>query len=100
VKVDIESIVAVESKQNYIMIHTKQGNVLTHMTLTEISTILKGYKGFAQFQRSFIISIQHIDYIYGNSIKMHGGLEVTVGDYYRKEFSAFLSSKLLKGKTT
>lgn len=99
VKIDLNSIIAVESKQNYVMIHTVKGNVLTHMSLTEVSAVLKSYEGFVQFQRSFLISIRHIDYIYGNMIRMSGGLEITVGDYYRKDFQLFLQKRLLKGRT-
>lgn len=99
IKIDVESIIAVESKQNYVMIHTLKGNVLTHMSLTEASGVLKHYDGFAQFQRSFLIGIRHIDYVFGNTIRMHGGLEISVGDYYRKDFQLFLQNRLLKGRT-
>ncbi|QJD96259.1 response regulator transcription factor [Mucilaginibacter robiniae] len=96
VKIRIVDIVAVESKQNYVLIHTTAGNVLTHMSLNEISKSLKPYAGFGQFQRSFIIGKRHIDYIYGNTIKMSNSLQVTVGDYYRKEFAQFLAEKILR----
>jgi DNA-binding LytR/AlgR family response regulator len=100
VKIRYIDIVAVESKQNYIMIHTERNKILTHMTLTEISRSLQKFPLFAQFQRSFIISKHHIDYVYGNTLKMTNGLEITVGEFYRKDFSAFLSEKLIKGKTS
>lgn len=66
------------------------------MSLTEISKILSGHSGFLQFQRSYIIAQEHIEHIDGNSIKMTNGMEITVGDYYRKDFTRFVSEKILK----
>lgn len=91
-------VVAVESKMNYIMIHTKMRKIITYLTLLEISKILSKYPGFLQFQRSFIIAEEHIDSITGNSIRMITGLEMTVGDYYRKDFALFVSEKLIRTK--
>jgi len=98
IKIRYLDIIAIESKQNYIMIHTEYQKVLTHMTLTEMAKDLNRFSRFSQFQRSFIISKAHIDFIYGNTIKMTNGLEITVGEFYRKDFSAFLSEKLIKGR--
>jgi DNA-binding LytR/AlgR family response regulator len=96
VKIRYDDVVAVESKQNYVLIHTLSKKVLTYMSLTEISKILSQLHNFVQFQRSFIISKIHIDSIDGNTIKMINGLQITVGEYYRKDFAAFLTGRLLK----
>lgn len=98
VKIKISDVVAVESKQNYILIHTMRGNVLTHMSLTEMSKILQSYSGFKQFQRSFILAEKHIEYVAGNTIKMANDLQITIGDYYRREFVAFMIEKSLKSR--
>ena len=68
------------------------------MSLTEISKIFRLFRNFEQFQRSFIIGKDHIDSIDGNTIKMVNGLQITVGEYYRKDFTAFLSEKLIKAR--
>lgn len=96
VKVNYAEVVAVESKQNYVLIHTLSKKILTYMSLTEISKILNQLQNFVQFQRSFIIGKIHIDSIDGNTIKMVNGLQITVGEYYRKDFSAFLTERLIK----
>ncbi|EHQ25564.1 LytR/AlgR family response regulator transcription factor [Mucilaginibacter paludis] len=96
VKINYSDVIAIESKQNYVQIHTLTRKVLTYMSLTEISKILRHLQNFVQFQRSFIIGKQHIDSIDGNTIKMVNGLKITVGDYYRKDFSAFLTERLIK----
>lgn len=96
--VRFSDVIAVESKLNYIMIHTTTRKILTYMTLTEIAEILRKHPGFLQFQRSFIIAEDHIDSIMGNSIRMSNGCEMTVGAYYRKEFTVFVQEKLIKTK--
>lgn len=96
VKVKFCEVVSVESKLNYIMIHTTQKKILTYMALTEISKILMPLNHFVQFQRSFIINKNFIEHIEGNMIKMSTGLSITVGDYYRKNFSTFLAERLIK----
>ncbi|MDB4926566.1 LytTR family DNA-binding domain-containing protein [Mucilaginibacter sp.] len=96
VKIRYADVVAVESKQNYVLIHTLIKKVLTYISLTEISKIFNQLPNFVQFQRSFIIGKNHIDSIDGNTIKMVNGLQITVGEYYRKDFIVFLTEKLIK----
>jgi DNA-binding LytR/AlgR family response regulator len=98
VKIRYDNIVAIESKQNYVMIYTLEQKVRTHTTLTEMNKLLEGFASFAQLQRSFIVGLDHIVFIYGNTIKLINGLEITVGDYYRKNFTDFLSDKMIKGR--
>lgn len=96
VKIRYGDVVAVESKLNYVMIHTLFKKILTYMSLTEISKILNQFQSFVQFQRSFVINKDHIDLIDGNTIKMINGLQIPVGEYYRKDFAEFLTKKLIK----
>ncbi|MDT3404315.1 LytR/AlgR family response regulator transcription factor [Mucilaginibacter terrae] len=98
IKVKVLDIVAIESKQNYVMMHTTSGNITTRMSLSEMSNTLKRYSVFEKFQRSFIIGKLHIAHIYGNTLHMSNGLQITVGDLYRKDFAIFLSERLLKSR--
>jgi DNA-binding LytR/AlgR family response regulator len=91
-----EDIIAVESKMNYVMIHTIHRKVTAYITLSEMAQILSKHSGFQRFQRSFIIAERYIDSITGNCIRMSTGLQMTVGEYYRKDFSRFVSKKLIK----
>ena len=98
VKIRYDDVIAVESKQNYVMIHTLTKKVVTYMSLTEISKIFRPLQKFEQFQRSFIIGKDHIDSIDGNTIKMVNGLQITIGEYYKKDFAIFLTEKLIKAR--
>ena len=96
IKISYKDVIAVESKQNYVMIHTASKNVLTYMSLIEMSKILYLHTGFMQFHRSFIIQALHIESIDNNIIKMANGTTMSVGECFRKDFMNFLSKKIIK----
>jgi DNA-binding LytR/AlgR family response regulator len=96
IKIKYTDIVTIESKLNYIMIHTISKKVLTYMSLTEIAKILNEISGFMQLHRSFIINQDQIETIDGNLVKLINGVRITVGDNYRKQFNAFVAERLIK----
>jgi DNA-binding LytR/AlgR family response regulator len=96
VKIKYEDIIAVESKQNYVMIHAMDKKVLTYMSLTEIAKLLKNIPGFVQLHRSFIVKQDKIEAVDGNLVKMTNGIQVTVGEIFRKDFNSFIAGKLIK----
>jgi DNA-binding LytR/AlgR family response regulator len=96
VKIKYDDVIAIESKQNYVMIHTMTKGVLTYMSLTEISKLLINIPGFVQLHRSFIVKQDKIDAIDGNLIKMANGIQITVGELFRKDFNNFITKRLIK----
>jgi len=98
VKVRYQDVVAVESQQNYVFIHTLGRKVLTYMSLTEMGKTFQPFRNFVQFQRSFIINKDHIESINGNMIKMVNGIIITVGEHFKNDYQAFLSKNLIKAK--
>lgn len=98
IKVRYDEVVAAESKLNYVQLHTTKKSILTYMSLADIANWFSVERGFIQFQRSFIISKNKIDSIDGNTVTMYGGQKVTVGDYYKKDFNAFVKKYLMRAK--
>ena len=96
VKIRYDDIIAIESKQNYVMIHTMHKKVLTYVSLTEITKLLEDIPGFVKLHRSFIVKQDEIETIDGNLVKMSNGIQITVGELFRKEFNSFVSEKLMK----
>lgn len=96
IKVKFKEVIAVESKLNYVQVHTLNSSIITYMPLYEFSKILMQYQGFMQFQRSFIIAQEYIEHIDGNTVKMVNGIKITVGDYYKKSFHDFVDEKLIR----
>ncbi|GAA4200941.1 LytTR family DNA-binding domain-containing protein [Pedobacter jeongneungensis] len=98
IRVNVSEIIAVESKLNYIQLHTTSASIMTYMSLTEFSQKIRPRKGLLQFQRSFIIAQEYIEYIDGNMIKMVNGIKIFIGDHYRKSFDEFINTNLIKPK--
>jgi DNA-binding LytR/AlgR family response regulator len=98
VKVIYDDIIAVESKQNYVLLLTTNKNILAYMSLTEIANRLTKKMGFIQLHRSFIIHIKYILSVEGNTITMKNGKQIIIGDYYRKEFLDYLNKHVFKAK--
>ena len=96
VKVRYKDVIAIESQPNYVMIYTVGQKILTYMSLTEIAQILGHFPNFVKYHRSFILNKDHIDSIIGNTVRMINGVQITVGENFRKDFTSFMEKKLLK----
>lgn len=100
VKINYSDILMVESKRNYVLIYTKHKQVLTYMSLTEIVSILHQHSDFIQLQRGFVVKKEAIESVDGHSVKIINGIELIVGENYRKDFGVFITEKWLRtGKT-
>jgi two-component system LytT family response regulator len=96
VKINYEDVVAVESLQNYIKIHTPAEKIVTYISLSEIKKKLLHKSSFIQIHRSFIISKQFITKIDGGTIILNGNLKVTIGASYKDAINRFIKEKTLR----
>lgn len=96
IKVRYNSIIAVESLQNYVRIYTPDENIVAYIGLSEIKLILKEKPNFLQAHRSFIISRNHIEKLEGYTLKMTNNLQVNLGNNYREEILAYIKEKTIK----
>ncbi|MDN3585804.1 LytTR family DNA-binding domain-containing protein [Pedobacter aquatilis] len=96
IKVRYNSIIAVESLQNYVRIYTPDENIVAYIGLSEIKLILKEKPNFLQAHRSFIISKNHIKKLEGYTLKMTNNLQVNLGNNYREEILAYIKEKTIK----
>jgi len=96
IRINFADVIAVESKQNYILIHTVNKDILTYLSLTEMVKVLAHRKEFVQLHRSFVINDRHIEYVDGNTISIKKGIRFSIGDYYKDNFKLFMESKILK----
>ena len=96
VRIYYSDIIAVESKLNHIMIYVQGKQIVTKMSLTEFAKKLADKPEFIQLQRSFIVRKDQIETINGNMVKMNNGIQLTVGELYRKDFNDFVTQYLVK----
>lgn len=97
VKIVIEEIIYAEAKHNYVAIFLKDRSYLAYLMLSEIEEKLPLDK-FVRLQKSYIVNIEMVNSIEGNSVTMVTGTAITVGPLYRKMFQALIMEKSLRTK--
>ena len=83
VKVRHNDILYIESLGNYVQIFTKEGKVISQLTVKDLEADLPENQ-FIRVHKSFIISITHLDLIEGNWITI-GTNKIPVGDSYKEQ---------------
>lgn len=80
-KVNFSEIVYIESMKDYLKIHTREHKLVTLQTMSEIEKMLPS-KSFIRVHKSFIVAVQHIRSIYGNTIETGSDL-IPIGNNYK-----------------
>ena len=91
VKVMHADLVLARSIKDYILLQTKNGNYLVHMTMKYISELLPS-ASFARVHRSYLVNRTYIDVIDKNSIRI-GGESIPIGESYRSSDIINLTNK-------
>lgn len=95
-KVNLRDLIAVEGLNNYIKIHTPTGTYIAYLTMKEMESKLEGNENFMRVQRSFIISMDHINKVEASTIILSNKLEVPLGTTYKKSFLNFLERNTIR----
>lgn len=96
-KILVNDIIMVEARHNYIELITRSLSYLTYLTISETEAELPQSK-FVRVQKSFLVNLDMISSVEGNSIRMINGREIIVGTSYRKHFQELISQKSLLTK--
>ena len=89
VKVDLLSMVYIESWGDYLKVHTTDKTYITYMTFAKLQSLLPG-SGFIRIHRSTIINTAHIKFVEGNIVNI-GKTELAIGQTYREGLVKTLS---------
>lgn len=92
-KIDLNSIVLIESLKDYIRIKTDQGKYIIHKTLSSFTEELPSDK-FIRIHRSFTIAIDRVEAVEGNSLEIQGQ-RLTIGRSYISEVKARILQNLI-----
>jgi DNA-binding LytR/AlgR family response regulator len=82
-KVNFSEILYVEGMKDYCKVHTQEYTLVTHQTMNELEKTLPA-RGFLRVHKSYIVAIDHIRTIYGNSIEI-GKATLPIGINYKEE---------------
>jgi DNA-binding LytR/AlgR family response regulator len=91
IKVMHVDLLLARSIKDYILLKTKNGSYLTHMTMKYISELLP-VASFARVHRSYLVNRAYIDVIDKNSIRI-GGESIPIGESYRSSGIISLTNK-------
>ncbi len=92
VKIGFEDILFAEARQNYVCICTKDKKYITYLTFKSVEDYLPA-STFIRLHKSFIVSMQKIDSIEGNEVRI-GEHHIPISRNNKDE----VMEKLLKGK--
>lgn len=91
VKVYFDKILYIEGQRDYLQIHTEDSRIMTLLNFKKMQELLDDQK-FIRVHKSYIISIDKIDYIENNTIKIKDKL-IPVSSTYKIAFQNLLQRK-------
>ena len=94
VRINFDDITFIESIKDYVRIYTRTEKHLVLLNMKNIMGQLPHNK-FARVHKSFVVSLDKINVIEGNTIKMSNG-EVPIGREYKDEINSYLQNNLIK----
>lgn len=89
-KVDLSDILYIEALGDYVKIYTRNKMIISYQSLKNIETQLP-QKFFPRVHKSFIISLDKIELIEGNMVKI-GERTIPIGSNYKAEFEKRIKS--------
>ncbi len=90
VKIDHAEIIYSESLGDYIKVFTTTHTHVTYLTMNKLEDLLPAHK-FARIHRSFIINLDHIQYVEGNFIRINNN-DLPIGLTYKDSLAQRLRS--------
>lgn len=90
-KIDFDDILFVEGMKDYLRIWTIQEKVMTLLSFKKLEDILPS-DNFIRIHKSYMISIDKIESIERNRIKI-AGERLPIGNSYRREFNKIIDQK-------
>jgi DNA-binding LytR/AlgR family response regulator len=90
-KVNFSEIVFIESMKDYLRIHTNEHKLVTHQTMSDMEKLLPT-RQFIRVHKSFIVAIDHIKSIYGNTIEA-GQASLPIGSSYKNNVMNLIGRK-------
>ncbi len=91
IKVSFNEMLYIESRKDYLMIHTITNTYIKHMTMKSIEDLLPAQQ-FKRVHRGFIVATGAITGMYNNALEVNK-IMVPVGEKYKKDVVAFFRNK-------
>ena len=92
IKVKISDICYIEGLGDYIKLYLTDKKLVTNLSMKKIESLLPTEQ-FYRIHKSFIISINKIESIEGNTVKI-GNSKLPIGNLYRQDFMSIIKNYL------
>ena len=96
-KISYSEILFVEGLGNYVTVHTTKGKFITLLNMKETQEALPSDK-FIRVHRSFIISLEKIEFVEGNQVFLDKDTFIPLGETYKNQLWEALNSKIISSK--
>lgn len=89
VRINFDDILYIEGMSEYVVIKTKTGNIITLLSFKIIEQTLPESR-FIRIHKSYMVSLEKIDSIEGQYVKI-GNKELPIGNFYKEKFFAAIN---------
>jgi DNA-binding LytR/AlgR family response regulator len=96
VRILLHEIEYVESKGNYVAIHTINSHIITQLTMKELEEKLP-VKRFRRIHNSYLVPLNKITAVEGNQLQI-GKHKLPIGDTYKKAFLQAINGKIIMAR--
>jgi DNA-binding LytR/AlgR family response regulator len=93
IKVNFSEIIYIEGMKDYLKIHTRDYKLVTLQTMNDMEKILP-VKQFIRVHKSYIVAVNHIKSIFGNSIEL-GNETLPIGISYKDKVMELINKQYL-----
>lgn len=90
VKIDLTKLWFVEGLKDYVRLWTDTGKIIVHSTMKSFEDNLSQYPNFTRVHKSYIVNMEHIDEVDGNTILIKKQ-PVAIGNTYKDEVYKILN---------
>jgi DNA-binding LytR/AlgR family response regulator len=95
-KVNLHELLFVEAMENYVALYTADKKLITHSTLKALQEKLPAAQ-FIQPHKSYLVNIQCIQSIEGNTLHVAGKYQIPISKYQKEEvMERIVNNKLLR----
>jgi two-component system, LytTR family, response regulator len=96
-KINYSDMLFVEGLGNYVNIKTTKGKFTTLLNIKDLVENLPSEQ-FLRVHRSYIVSLEKIEYVEGNNICLIGNITIPLSETYRNQLWTALDEKVIGGK--
>jgi two-component system, LytTR family, response regulator len=96
-KINYSDMLFVEGLGNYVNIKTTKGKFTTLLNIKDLVENLPSEQ-FLRVHRSYIVSLEKIEYVEGNNICLQGNITIPLSETYRNQLWTALDEKVIGGK--